>query len=246
MAPGADRSSASPTPRVISIPVTNRSPTTSRRFARASSRPAVSPWSSRVISRVGEDLMKPSSMLYRNLLAMEIEESVRSQPLDAIVVLAACDKSIPGALMGAFSTNVPCLLVVSGSMRPVATVRGGRRIGTGTDLWRMWDERRRRRSQRRGRGANLRWRSRWAREPATRCGTKPHRWAPSAKRSAWPGLRFDVDTGRRPEPPRTSRAEWDNASWRSSQSGTSISTPSGPKTSRRQRVDGARRHRRFD
>jgi dihydroxy-acid dehydratase len=90
---------------------------------------------------LGEDLMKPSSMLYRNLLAMEIEESVRSQPLDAIVVLAACDKSIPGALMGAFSTNVPCLLLVSGP-RPVARFEG-RRIGTGTDLWRLWDERRR-------------------------------------------------------------------------------------------------------
>lgn len=90
---------------------------------------------------LGEDLMKPSSMLYRNLLAMEIEESVRSQPLDGLVVLAACDKSIPGALMGAFSTNVPCLLVVSGP-RPVAHYEG-RRIGTGTDLWRLWDERRR-------------------------------------------------------------------------------------------------------
>jgi dihydroxy-acid dehydratase len=90
---------------------------------------------------LGEDLMKPSSMLYRNLLAMEVEESVRSQPLDGLVVLAACDKSIPGALMGAFSTNVPCLLLVSGP-RPVAVFRG-RRIGTGTDLWRMWDERRR-------------------------------------------------------------------------------------------------------
>ncbi len=90
---------------------------------------------------LGEDLMKPSSMLYRNLLAMDVEESVRSQPLDGVVILAACDKSIPGALMGAFSTNVPCLVMVSGP-RPVATFQG-RRIGTGTDLWRMWDERRR-------------------------------------------------------------------------------------------------------
>jgi dihydroxy-acid dehydratase len=90
---------------------------------------------------LGEDLMKPSSMLYRNLLAMEIEESVRSQPLDGVVILAACDKSIPGALMGAFSSNVPCLIMVSGP-RPVAIFRG-KRIGTGTDLWRMWDERRR-------------------------------------------------------------------------------------------------------
>lgn len=90
---------------------------------------------------LGEDLMKPSSMLYRNLLAMEVEESVRSQPLDGVVLLAACDKSIPGALMGAFSTNVPVLVLVSGP-RPVAVFEG-RKIGTGTDLWRMWDERRR-------------------------------------------------------------------------------------------------------
>jgi dihydroxy-acid dehydratase len=90
---------------------------------------------------LGEDLMKPSAMLYRNLLAMELEESVRSQPIDGLVVLAACDKSVPGALMGAFSTNVPCLLMVSGP-RPVAHFQG-RRIGTGTDLWRLWDERRR-------------------------------------------------------------------------------------------------------
>ena len=92
------------------------------------------------VMSLGEDLMKPSSMLYRNLLAMELEESVRSQPIDAVIVLAACDKSVPGALMGAFSTNVPTLLLVSGP-RPVATFEG-RRIGTGTDLWRLWDQRR--------------------------------------------------------------------------------------------------------
>ncbi len=92
------------------------------------------------VMSLGEDLMKPSSMLYRNLLAMELEESLRSQPLDAVVVLAACDKSVPGALMGAFSTNVPTLLLASGP-RPVAVFEG-RRIGTGTDLWRLWDERR--------------------------------------------------------------------------------------------------------
>jgi len=90
---------------------------------------------------LGEDLMKPTSMLYRNLLAMELEESLRSQPLDGVVVLAACDKSVPGALMGAFSTNLPCLLMVSGP-RPAAYFEG-RRLGTGTDLWRMWEERRR-------------------------------------------------------------------------------------------------------
>ena len=92
------------------------------------------------VMSLGEDLMKPSSMLYRNLLAIELEESLRSQPLDAVIVLAACDKSVPGALMGAFSTGLPTLLVVSGP-RPVATFEG-RRVGTGTDLWRLWDERR--------------------------------------------------------------------------------------------------------
>ncbi|MGB8178587.1 MAG: dihydroxy-acid dehydratase, partial [Acidimicrobiales bacterium] len=92
------------------------------------------------VMSLGEDLMKPSSMLYRNLVAMELEESLRSQPLDAIIVLAACDKSVPGTLMGAFSTNLPTLLMVSGP-RPVAHFEG-RRIGTGTDLWRLWDQRR--------------------------------------------------------------------------------------------------------
>jgi len=92
------------------------------------------------VMSLGEDLMKPTSMLYRNLVAMELEESLRSQPLDAVIVLAACDKSVPGALMGAFSANVATLLLVSGP-RPVALFEG-RRIGTGTDLWRLWDQRR--------------------------------------------------------------------------------------------------------
>ena len=89
---------------------------------------------------LGEDLMKPSAMLYRNLLAIEIEEVVRANPLDGLVVLANCDKSVPGALMGAISANIPTVLVTGGS-RPVLRFRG-QPIGTGTALWRMWDERR--------------------------------------------------------------------------------------------------------
>jgi dihydroxy-acid dehydratase len=92
------------------------------------------------VMSLGEDLMKPAAMLYRNLVAMEVEESLRSQPLDGVVVLAACDKSVPAGLMGALSTNLPTLLVVAGP-RPVAHFEG-RRVGTGTDLWRLWDERR--------------------------------------------------------------------------------------------------------
>ena len=92
------------------------------------------------VMSLGEDIMKPAAMLYRNLVAMELEESLRSQPLDGVLVLAACDKSVPAALMGAFATNLPTLLVMSGP-RPSATFQG-RRIGTGTDLWRAWDDRR--------------------------------------------------------------------------------------------------------
>jgi dihydroxy-acid dehydratase len=89
---------------------------------------------------LGEDLMKPSAMLYRNLLAIEIEETIRANPLDGIVLLANCDKSVPGALMGAISANIPTVLVTGGS-RPVVSFRGSP-VGTGTSLWRLWDDRR--------------------------------------------------------------------------------------------------------
>jgi dihydroxy-acid dehydratase len=89
------------------------------------------------VMSLGEDLMKPSAMLYRNLLAMEVEEYLRSYPLDGVVLLANCDKSVPGAVMGAVSANLPTLLVTGGA-RPVPEFRG-RRVGTGTDLWRAWE-----------------------------------------------------------------------------------------------------------
>jgi dihydroxy-acid dehydratase len=89
---------------------------------------------------LGEDLMKPTAMLYRNLLAIEIEELIRANPLDGIVILANCDKSVPGAIMGAASADIPTV-VVTGGARPAAVFRG-ERIGTGTALWRLWDERR--------------------------------------------------------------------------------------------------------
>lgn len=89
---------------------------------------------------LGEDLMKPTAMLYRNLLAIEIEETIRAYPLDGIVILANCDKTVPGAIMGAASTDVPTIVVTAGPRAPA--VFRERRIGTGTDLWRLWDERR--------------------------------------------------------------------------------------------------------
>jgi dihydroxy-acid dehydratase len=89
---------------------------------------------------LGEDLMKPTAMLYRNLLAIEVEEMIRSYPLDGIVILANCDKSVPGAIMGAVSADIPMVVVTGGAREPA--VFRGERIGSGTALWRLWDERR--------------------------------------------------------------------------------------------------------
>jgi len=109
---------------------------------------------------LGEDLMKPTTMLYRNLLAIEIEEMIRANPLDGIVILANCDKTVPGAIMGAVSADIPTV-VVTGGARPAAVFRG-QRIGTATALWRLWDERRT------GRLGDDGWR---ALEACLNCGT---------------------------------------------------------------------------
>lgn len=89
---------------------------------------------------LGEDLMKPTAMLYRNLLSIEIEEMIRANPLDGIVILANCDKTVPGALMGAVSADIPTVLVTGGARAPAEFE--GKRIGTGTDLWRLSEKRR--------------------------------------------------------------------------------------------------------
>lgn len=90
------------------------------------------------VMSLGEDLMKPSAMLYRNLLSMEVEEYLRSYPIDGVVLLANCDKSVPGALMGALSSDLPTLMFTAGA-RPPAMYKG-KKVGTGTELWRMWSE----------------------------------------------------------------------------------------------------------
>ena len=63
---------------------------------------------------LGENLMKPTAMLYRNLMAMDVEECIRAYPLDAVVLLGGCDKTIPAQLMGAASANVPAIMVTGG------------------------------------------------------------------------------------------------------------------------------------
>lgn len=87
---------------------------------------------------LGEMLMKPTTMLYRNLMAMDVEESIRAHPLDGVVLLCGCDKTTPAQLMGAASVDVPALMVPGGPM-----LRGmwhGTEMGSGTDVRRLWEE----------------------------------------------------------------------------------------------------------
>ncbi|MYW09211.1 dihydroxy-acid dehydratase [Streptomyces sp. SID2563] len=87
---------------------------------------------------LGEPFLRPTSMLYRNLAAMEIEEQIRANPIDAVVLLTGCDKTTPAALMGAASAGVPAVVLTGGPM-----LNGrfkGRDVGSGTDIWRMTEE----------------------------------------------------------------------------------------------------------
>ncbi|MXU64316.1 L-arabinonate dehydratase [Oceanomicrobium pacificus] len=89
---------------------------------------------------VDESFTKPTSMLYRNLLAMETEEIIRSHPLDGVVLMGGCDKTTPGLVMGAISAGVPMIYLPAGPM-----LRGhyaGQILGSGSDAWKYWDERR--------------------------------------------------------------------------------------------------------
>ena len=82
-----------------------------------------------------ETQMRPTAMLFRNLLAMEVEESIRANPIDGVVLMGGCDKTTPGLLMGAASVDLPAIFVSSGPM-----LNGryrGRTIGSGTDVWRF-------------------------------------------------------------------------------------------------------------
>ncbi|WP_425825520.1 IlvD/Edd family dehydratase [Streptomyces fractus] len=83
----------------------------------------------------GETLMRPTAMLYRNLMAMEVEELIRANPLDGVVLLSGCDKTTPAMLMGAASVDLPTVMVTGGPM-----LNGkfqGRDVGSGTAVWQM-------------------------------------------------------------------------------------------------------------
>ena len=89
---------------------------------------------------LSENFVKPTTMLYRNLLAMEVEELIRSHPVDGAVLMGGCDKTTPGLVMGAISAGVPAIYLPAGPM-----LRGnykGEALGSGSDGWKYWDERR--------------------------------------------------------------------------------------------------------
>jgi dihydroxy-acid dehydratase len=89
---------------------------------------------------LSEPFQKPSTMLYRNFLAMETEELLRSHPIDGAVLMGGCDKTTPALLMGAISMDLPAIFVPAGPM-----LRGtwrGQTLGSGSDVWRYWDEKR--------------------------------------------------------------------------------------------------------
>lgn len=89
---------------------------------------------------LAEQFVKPTTMLYRNFLAMEVEELIRSHPVDGAVLMGGCDKTTPGLVMGAISAGLPMIYMPAGPM-----LRGnykGNALGSGSDAWKYWDERR--------------------------------------------------------------------------------------------------------
>ena len=87
---------------------------------------------------VSETYLKPTSMLYRNMLAMEAEELLRAHPVDGVVLMGGCDKTTPGLMLGATSANLPAIFLPAGPM-----LRGnwhGKTLGSGSNSWKYWDE----------------------------------------------------------------------------------------------------------
>jgi dihydroxyacid dehydratase/phosphogluconate dehydratase len=89
---------------------------------------------------LSESFLKPTTMLYRNMLAMDAEELLRGHPVDGVVLMGGCDKTTPGLLLGATSMGLPAIYLPAGPM-----LRGnwkGKTLGSGSDAWKYWDERR--------------------------------------------------------------------------------------------------------
>jgi dihydroxy-acid dehydratase len=85
---------------------------------------------------LGEVFLSPTSMMFRNLMSMDVEEMIRAQPMDAVVLLGGCDKTVPAQLMGAISADLPAVQLIAGPMMP--TSFHGERLGACTDCRRFW------------------------------------------------------------------------------------------------------------
>src|SRR5256885_15594166 len=85
---------------------------------------------------LGEVFLNPTSMMFRNLMAMDVEEMIRAQPMDAVVLVGGCDKTVPAQLMGAASADLPAVQLLAGPMMP--TSFRGERLGACTDCRRFW------------------------------------------------------------------------------------------------------------
>jgi L-arabonate dehydrase len=90
------------------------------------------------VMSLGETLMRPTAMLYRNLASMSVEESIRANPVDGVVLLAGCDKTTPSTIMGAASVDLPTILVSGGPM--LSGKYRGTEIGSGTNVWSMSED----------------------------------------------------------------------------------------------------------
>ncbi|MCL4880059.1 MAG: dihydroxy-acid dehydratase [Anaerolineae bacterium] len=90
------------------------------------------------VMSLGESLMRPTTMLFRNLASMDVEETLRANPIDGVVLLTGCDKTTPSTIMGACSVDLPTLVVNGGPM--LNGKYGGKDIGSGTDLWKFTDD----------------------------------------------------------------------------------------------------------
>ncbi len=87
---------------------------------------------------LSENFVKPTTMLYRNLLALEVEELLRSHPIDGAVLMGGCDKTTPATVMGAISMNLPMIFMPAGPM--IRGHHGGTILGSGSDIWKYWAE----------------------------------------------------------------------------------------------------------
>ncbi len=135
---------------------------------------------------LSENFVKPTTMMYRNLLAMEAQELLRSHPIDGVVLMGGCDKTTPGLLLGATSMNLHAIYLPAGPM-----LRGnwqGRVLGSGSDTWKYWNEH-----------AVPRTRGRWparlvanGRHGQRRRGTPQHSHGSARRRTRPPACRMDA------------------------------------------------------